>query len=459
MSRRVLFFTVLAILALSAAACGVAAAPAAPTSQAPASPAATSAPAAALTKTPAAAASAQGAPVELTYLFRITTPASSTFQQWVADQFNEKYKGKIHVTIRSVDDETYKTKLVVELGSPTPPDVFFSWEGGRAKSVIDAGLAEPLDQYYKQYNWDKIFTPGALTLATFGGKKYFVPTEMGTAVVWYRPDIYKKYNLSVPKTWDELAANAETFKKNGIAPFILANQKAWPAQFEWTTLLVDTAGLDVYQQLLDNKIPWTDPRVVAAWTKLKEIVDKGYFYPAINSLDVAPAVVLFSQGKAAMWYQGAFMLGNFKGSRDTIPFPIDFFPFPQIGDRKPVMEVTAESTLMIHSKSPHKAEAAEFINFFVSPEVQKKKIVTDRPFAANTNTDLSVLSPLEQRLWKEMRNAGEVTFMHVDHAFTPAIANKFLDATQALVGGAMTPEQAAQMTEEEAVKVRGPVKP
>ena len=113
-----------------------------------------------------------------------------------------------HVTGASVDGETYKTKQTIELASSNPPDVFYSWEGGRAAEVIKNGFAADLTPYYAKYGWDKFLVPAGVTLATFGDKKYFVPTEIGASVVWYRKDIYEKLGLKVPTTFDELMANA-----------------------------------------------------------------------------------------------------------------------------------------------------------------------------------------------------------------------------------------------------------
>jgi raffinose/stachyose/melibiose transport system substrate-binding protein len=56
-----------------------------------------------------------------------------------------------------------------------------------------------------------------------------------------------------------------------------------------------------------------------------------------------------------------------------------------------------------------------------------------------------------------MVDAGSFTFMHVDHAVSPAISDKFLDSVQAVLAGAMTPEDAMQQTETEAVRVRGKI--
>lgn len=396
--------------------------------------------------------------VELTYFYRITTPAQENYLKWIIDGFNKKFEGKIHVTGNGVDDETYKTKMAIELRSPNPPDIFFSWEGGRAKALIDAGYSAPLNEYYDKFGWDEILNPAGVSLSVYDGKKYFVPWEMAAAVFWYRPDIYEKYGLSIPKTWDEFLANAEVLKENDIAPLLLVNQKRWPAQFLWTALLVNKYGLDVYQQLLNNEIPWTDERVVDAFAALQDMVDRDIFYPGVNSIDLAPGVVPFAQGKVGAWYQGTWMVSFFKGDAEEIPFPVDFFLFPQIGDRTPIMEVFAENTIMMHAQSKNKDAAAEFINYHISTPVQQAKLEMDRPFPANVKIDTTKMSPLEQKLATAMAEAGDFTFMHVDHAFEPAIANTFLDATQALVGGAMTPEEAAKATEAEAVKVRGEVK-
>jgi raffinose/stachyose/melibiose transport system substrate-binding protein len=47
--------------------------------------------------------------------------------------------------------------------------------------------------------------------------------------------------------------------------------------------------------------------------------------------------------------------------------------------------------------------------------------------------------------------------MHVDHATAPAISDKFLDGLQGVLAGAITPEEAMQQTENEAVRVRGKI--
>ena len=75
------------------------------------------------------------------------------------------------------------------MSSNDPPDIFYSWEGGRALEIIKAGFSADLSDYYKKYGWDKSLNSASVTLATFNGKQYFVPTEIGASVVWYRKDL------------------------------------------------------------------------------------------------------------------------------------------------------------------------------------------------------------------------------------------------------------------------------
>jgi len=396
--------------------------------------------------------------VELRYFYRAPWPSSEIYANWLIDEWNKKNGDRIHVTGASVDGETYKTKQTIELASSNPPDVFYSWEGGRAQEVIKNGFAADLTPYYSKYGWDKFLVPASVSLATFGDKKYFVPTEIGASVVWYRKDLYEKLGLKVPTTWDELMANAEAGKKAGLWPFLLANQKKWPSQFMWSAILVNKFGLDTYQGLVNNTIPWTDPSAVETTKIMADMATNGMFEPSFNSIDVGPAMVPWSQGKALHWYQGSFNLGRFRGDQPKCcVVPMDYFPMPSIDGKKPVMSVFAEDTIMIHAKSPHKDEAAEFVDWMISKPAMTEKLAIDKPFPSSTQGDLSSLSEMEQRLGKEMAGAGQFTFMHVDHATPPSISDRFLDGLQGVLAGAITPEDAMQQTEDEAVRTRGKI--
>lgn len=388
--------------------------------------------------------------VELRIFDRITTVKGAEYSQWLVSSFNERNRGRIHVTWSGIEDEMFKPKVNVVLRTPAAPDVFFTWEGGWAKYMVDSGYAEPLDRYYEKYGWQQELNRAGASLAWSGTQRYFVPTRMAASVVWYRTDIFARYGLSVPRSWSEMLVAARELKAGGTIPFLLADQKRWPAQFMWTALFVNKHGLQTYNQLLARKILWTDPRVADIFAVMKSLADEGMFEPGTNALDVLPAVSLFATGRTAMWYQGSFLLTRFMDDKGRPLFPFDFFQFPPVNDKPPTVSVFVEDGLMINRHSTHPDEAAAFLDWALCREAQEKQLELGMPYPANINVDLKGLSGVPQKLGQLIASQSTATFMHLDHALSPAISNPFLDFLQAVLAGAMSPQQAAEQTEKAA---------
>jgi raffinose/stachyose/melibiose transport system substrate-binding protein len=366
----------------------------------------------------------------------------------IVDAFNKKFEGRYHVTRTAVDDETYKTKQITQLTGSNAPDVFYMWAGGRAKDIIDAGFAAPLDGYYSQYGWNKELNALGQSNATFDGKKYFVPTQMSSSAVWYQPDIFAKEGIAVPTTFEELEAASAKLKADGIAPFILSNKDQWEAEFYWTQIVVAEYGPEIYNNLVAGKAKWTDAPFVAAWQKLADWSKAGYFYGSPNSFGYADSTIPWTNGKGVMDVQGNWWPSTLAQSDPASAAKIDYFPFPAASGKRSTMEIYAENTLMINAKSDkqHQGAAAAFINYYVSAEAQAVLAKAGRLFPSNINVDLKTLGlpAVMLKLVNFMNSQSGDSFIHVDVAFTASIANEWLDATQGVINGTVTPAEAAK---------------
>src|SRR4029077_12720597 len=107
---------------------------------------------------------ARAAPAEIQYFYRAPWQTSEIYANYLIDEWNKKNGTRIHVTGASVDGETYKTKQTIELASSNPPDIFYSWEGGRAAEIIKNGFAADLTPYYQKYGWAKALVPAGVSL-------------------------------------------------------------------------------------------------------------------------------------------------------------------------------------------------------------------------------------------------------------------------------------------------------
>jgi hypothetical protein len=63
-----------------------------------------------------------------------------------------------------------------------------------------------------------------------------------------------------------------------------------------------------------------------------------------------------------------------------------------------------------------------------------------------------------QRLGKAMAQYNGFTWMHVDHALGPGIAQPFLEELQGVLAGTVTPQAAAEKTEQAAVRTMASAK-
>jgi raffinose/stachyose/melibiose transport system substrate-binding protein len=400
------------------------------------------------------AANADIGEVNINLLYRITDPQNDEWVKWVAATFNQQNVGKIHLSYAGIPGDDYKPKIALVLQGKDPPDVFFSWEGGYAKLMIDSGFAAPLDQYFKQYDWTHQLNAAANRLATLEGHPYFVPYYMAASVVWYNTDIFKKYNLSPPETWDQLLRVIAVLKSHNVAPFLLGNQQLWEAQFLWTGYFVNRYGLETYNDLMTHKIKWTDPRVVAAFDQMKQWVDNGWFLKGMNTMDDdSTSIIFWKRQQAAMWYEGSFYINKFVDRNHQLVQPeTDWFALPQIGNVKPTIEMFAESAWMMNKASAHPAAAAALLNFLVSKEAQQQMVNIVGPYASNASVGEQSYPPMVQRLGKVVSQSDGYTFMHIDHALPPAVAQPYLEELQGVLNGKVSGQQAAIAVEAAAAR-------
>ena len=73
-----------------------------------------------------------------------------------------------------------------------------------ATSLPARGVLVTLDDVVEELGGRDAFFESALSLSQYDGKYYTLPYQTQPVVMWYRKDIFKKYNVEPPKTWEDL---------------------------------------------------------------------------------------------------------------------------------------------------------------------------------------------------------------------------------------------------------------
>jgi len=200
------------------------------------------------------------------------------------------------------------------------------------------------------------------TSNSYDGKIYQLPTNTQTVpMIYYRLADFQKAGISdPPKTWDDLIAAAEKLKAAGVTPFNIGGGGAdtWADMYALKALV----ATEVYakdptwmHKLAAGETDFQDPKFVAAVTKFKELITKGYVHPALLSNDYAATEASFLAGTGAMYPMGSWFTVADTKTQDQY----GVFPWPT-DDGSLVVPAFTGGGLSVSAKAPDVELATEW---------------------------------------------------------------------------------------------------
>jgi raffinose/stachyose/melibiose transport system substrate-binding protein len=396
---------------------------------------------------------AQGKSISLWHI-QVNDPFPKIIQDGV-DRFMADNPG-ISVEVVPLQNDPYKTKIKVALGAGNPPCIFPTWGGGPLYQYVQAKQVIDLTPMMQKDNYVDRFIPASLSSVSFDKKIYGVPVEnVSVAVVYYNKQLFDKFKLSVPKTYEDLVKVAQTLKDNGIAPFSLANKTKWTGSM-WYMYLVDRlAGPDTFAKAANRQPGGTfeDPAFVKAGAMIQDLVKKGFFIEGFNGLDYDTGqsrTVLYA-GKAAMELMGSWEIGNFKAENpDFYNNSLDFFSFPTVtdgkGDPADVVGTVGDMFYSVSSTCSDPEDAFKLITYLIDDKSVTARAAAGRiPPVKSFKTDDPVLNKLLGLI-----NAAPSVQLWYDQYLPPELGEAHKDLSQQLFGLTITPEDAAKAMEKAA---------
>ena len=366
-----------------------------------------------------------------------------------ADRFEAANPGyKVEDT--HILNDAYKAKIKIAFGANEPPCVFSSWGGGPLREYVAADQVVDLTPYLdKDPAFKDRFLPASFKAATVDGKIYALPAEnTAIAVIFYNKDIFSKYNLTPPKTWDELLKVIETLKKDNIAPFALANKGKWPGSMYYGYLVDRIGGPDVFANAAERKNggSFEDPAFVEAGKRLQELVKAGAFEKGYNGLDwdVGGARRLLYAGKAAMELMGTWEASTIKNENPDFFKKLGFFTFPSVpggkGDPANLLGTLGDNFVSVSTKCEARDAAVNLVKTLTDDTAAAARIADSRIMPLkNVKTD----DPFLSAVYDLVAKAPSVQLWY-DQELPPKLGEIHKDTSQALFGLSTTPEQVAQ---------------
>lgn len=386
--------------------------------------------------------------------------ASSAQQNKLVEQIIDEYENEHpNITVKQevLENEQYKNKLKVLSASNELPDVGITWAAGFMEPYVKGELFAPLDDILSGDQLKDKFVAGTTEAYMVGGKTYALPIELNISPIYYNKDIFAKYNLQVPATYEQLKQVIQTLADNGIAPIALGNKDRWTGSLWYMYLADRIAGSDTLKKATNGTGSFENPGLIQAAAEVQTLVDMDAFNKGFNGLSNDEGKSEFVNEKAALYLTGTWELPNFTTNPDIpqeFKDKVGFFKFPTVAGGKGNINSWVGGPgvgLFISEASKVKEEAKAFVEYFVSKWGEDSVTTAGVIPATKVDTANSNLPQLYVDLLNELNNASSIT-LFADVQMKPGAAQIHLDMIQALFAKAVTPEEFAAKHKEAAEK-------
>ncbi|SFE08379.1 raffinose/stachyose/melibiose transport system substrate-binding protein [Paenibacillus catalpae] len=229
----------------------------------------------------------------------------------------EKQHPNIKYEFENVNTSDLVQKIQLLAASNDLPEIF-SYESGRQlEQLADNGFILDIEKLFREIGLQNELNPAAVKLLKSMVRNkglYALPLEINIEGFWYNKDMFAKYGLAEPETWDDLLHAAEIFHSNGIQPFALSGAQKWPITRLINGYVIRKYGYDAMQRVERKELKVTEPGFVEAAAIVQHMAQQGYFGKHVNMTEMDEASALFLEGKAAMFYTGSWSLRDFNSS-------------------------------------------------------------------------------------------------------------------------------------------------
>jgi ABC-type Fe3+ transport system substrate-binding protein len=292
-----------------------------------------------------------------------------------------------------------------------PPDVAILPQPGVLQSFAADGNLIPIEDFAGDVV-DANFAPGAREVGTVDGTLYAVWFRAAQkSTVWYNTHVFSDAGVEPPATWDDLQTDAQTISDFGVAPYSVGVDVGWPLSDLFENIYLRTAGPDMYDQLAKHEIPWTDPSVTDALTKMGDILGNGDLIAggtsgALQTDFTGSVTQMFADPpEGAMLFEGNFVGGVINGETQSKVGPdADFFDFPSIDGSPPAVMGGGDLAALLKDSEGGKA----LLEFLATPEAAEVWAGLGGFISPNKNVDVSAYTdPIDQRAAQALIDAGD----------------------------------------------------
>jgi alpha-glucoside transport system substrate-binding protein len=309
----------------------------------------------------------------------------------VLDAFTEETG--IEANFRSGGDDM-AAFLGTQIEGGSPPDVAMIAQPALVTQLAQDGSLQPLSDSVVQA-LDENFSSAWKDIGSVDGTPYGLFFKVSNkATWWYNVQVFEQAGVEPPETWEDMVSEtAKTVNASGVPFLSIGGAAGWVLTDMFENIYIRTAGPEMYDQLTNHEIPWTDESVTEALETWGQLVGDeanlagGAKGTLQTEFEESVPQVFTDPPKAATVYEADFVAGLILGeTKAKAEENFNFFPFPSIGG-SPTAVIASGDQAVVLSDNP---SAQRFVEFLATPEAAEVWAAAGGFLSANQSLDPSV---------------------------------------------------------------------
>lgn len=339
----------------------------------------------------------------------------------------------VTVDVQIMDTDSYLVLIKTKLASNDAPDLMPIEAATDYYNYYANGYIVDCSDMTETINR---LNAGAITgFTTDDGGVIGLPFVQQFLLAYYNRDMFAKYDLKVPETWEDLMSVCETLKQNGITPISLGHKTTWVTQMlpfsnNATTVWDQEPGF--YDGTVTGESKYAES---AGWldslNKYREIIDKGYLIEGSLSTSSEQMHEMLINQDVAMIFTGTWDDSSIYALNPE--FDLGAFLIPASGGSTGA-SVSINSGFGVSAGSENVEVTKDLIRFMLSKESLEK-------YCASFNTCYSDIDAEISDAVKEAATQlpGKTYYPFDSTFFAPGVQDMMFAGLQDLIAGNMTP--------------------
>ncbi|MBI9098742.1 MAG: extracellular solute-binding protein [Spirochaetaceae bacterium] len=243
-------------------------------------------------------------------------------------EYNEKIKDKYNLVTEESIGLTHKQKIFIDASSNTLPDVFLFWSyETNLKYLAERGYLQDVQEYFDASNsvQKSDFYEENLKATEVSGINYAVPHERFFGYLAANKSLFDKYNLDLPRVWDDFKTISPVLLENGIIPLAMGSFRGDPGHLFYSALAYqDPEGFTDTINMKNNNNFIYPGTVQATEAVLDLITYNAIPKNTIQGGSFEEQIASYNDKKSAMTFSFSWSLALFDESviEDTVIIPV-----------------------------------------------------------------------------------------------------------------------------------------